>query len=264
MIFNLGNMLLTSSMSISGLSVAFPVALSAAMIVSTVVSMVTGVPMGNNGMVIGGMAMLAGAIVTTTMGNNILGVLHHEVMARAGKVKSTRRPSSIKPVLIALFGGLILGSYFNFVDRARDPDVGMGPYTITVLFALGATVSTLVYSIFFINLPVHGEPAELSDFGRTSPGSHFKAFLAGGVLSTGILAILVSDFTADLSKDHRIASGFIGHAAALVAVFWGVAKWKELREGDMRVKIMMLMTIILFAGGVLLLAIAPTQIVKPT
>src|SRR5579883_1403810 len=73
LIFNFGNMLLMASTSISGLSVAFPIAF------------------------------------------NIVVVLRHEAKAKTGKVKSTRRPTAAKPVVLAVVAGLLLGSYLPLI-----------------------------------------------------------------------------------------------------------------------------------------------------
>ena len=41
---------------------------------------------------------------------------------------------------------------------------GLGPYAIGVVFALGVFFSTFVFNLFFMNLPVEGEPLEFRDY----------------------------------------------------------------------------------------------------
>lgn len=260
-VFNLGNMLLLSSVSVSGMAVAFPAAFGMAMIASTTIKMLSG-PAGNSTLLLTGCALLFLAIVMDALAFNTLGVLRHEVLARAGKAKSTRRPVTFKGVLLAAIGGLLLGAYLPLLDSAREGDVGVGPYTLTVLFAMGVFASTLVYSIFFINLPVQGDPVEPVEFLKAGLGSHAKGILAGAVWCTGTLALWVAGATADLMKDSQVLVFWLSQGAPLVAAVLGLVVWKEFRDGDMRVKAMSVLMLLLFASGLALLSMAPVHGVK--
>jgi len=97
-IFNLGNMLLLSSVSVSGMAVAFPVAFATALSLSAFVNVIGG-PAGNSTLLLGGCTMLILAIVVNAVSCNMLSVMRHEALARTGKAKSTRRPWSMKGVV---------------------------------------------------------------------------------------------------------------------------------------------------------------------
>ena len=76
-VFNLGNMLLMSSISVSGMAVAFPAAFSMALIVSTVNSMLGGGLAGESTFLLTGCALLILVIVADAISINMLGVLRH-------------------------------------------------------------------------------------------------------------------------------------------------------------------------------------------
>ncbi|HUA59598.1 MAG TPA: hypothetical protein VML19_12635 [Verrucomicrobiae bacterium] len=262
-VFNFGNMLLMSSASISGISVAFPTAFSIAMILSTVVQIVMG-PSGNMTLNISGCALLLAAVIFGAIAHNIVVVLRHEAKARIGKAKSTRRPVSIKPVVLAIFGGLLLGACLPLVDQAQLPDIGLGPFSLTLMFSVGMIICTAILSVFFINLPVEGEPAELSGLLNVTLGTHFRAFLSGGLWCTGVLGLWVAINAVDLLKDIPVAVLCLKNSAPLLTALWGLLAFREFRDGDMRARSLAMIMLLLFAGGVVMLALAPLHTPKPT
>jgi glucose uptake protein len=263
-IFNLGNMLLVSSISVAGMAVAFPAAFSTALIVSTAVSMAGGWPAGNSTFLLGGCGLLILVVFADGMGFNMLGVLRHEAMARAGKAKSTRRPSSMKGVVLGIVGGLMLGAYLPLLDKAREGEIGLGPYTLMLLFAMGLFFSTLVFSVFFFNLPVEGDPVGIGDYLKAPPATHGKGMLGGAVWCTGALALWVTAQTPELLRGSQTLAISLSQGAPLLAALWGLLVWREFRDGDVRVKAMAVLMLVLLAGGLALLAMAPAHMPKPT
>ncbi len=261
-VFNLGNMLLMSSVSVSGMAVAFPTAFSMALILSSIVNMLGASPSGNTSLLLAGCGALLIAVIVAAVTVNMLGVLRHEAAARAGTAKSTRRPSSVKGVILAIPAGLLLGAFLPLVDRARESDVGMGPYSELVLFAVGLFLSTLLFSVFFFNLPVDGDPVGLGDYLKPRLATHGKGILAGAIWCTGALAMLVVSQVPDVMKDARPLAFWLSQAGPLVAALWGLLVWKEFRGGDVRVKSMAVLMLVLFAGGLALLAVAAGHVAK--
>jgi glucose uptake protein len=263
-VFNLGNMLLMSSVSVSGMAVAFPTAFSMALILSAVVNMLGGGPAGNTTFLLAGCGLLILAVVVDAITVNMLGVLRHEALAQAGKAASTRRPSSMKGVILGIVGGLLLGACLPLVDIARESDIGLGPYTLMALFSLGLFFSTPVFSVFFFNLPVEGDPVGASDYLKTRLAAHGTGILAGAVWCTGALALWVTAQTPNLLRANRALAFSLSQGAPLVAALWGLVVWREFRGGDVRVKSMSVLMLLLLAGGVALLALAPAPVPKPS
>jgi len=262
-IFNLGNMLLMASVSVSGLSVAFPAALSVMLILSTTLAAIRG-PAGEPTLLVTGCAVLAVAVVVVGIVSNMMGVLRHEEMARSGRAQSTRRPSATKGMVLGILGGLLMGACLPLIDKAKESEIGLGPYTLMVLFAFGMVLSTVVFSVFLMNLPVEGDPAELRDYLRTAPTTHGWGFLAGAMWCTGTLALWVAAHTNELIQDSRSLVFALSKGAPLLATLWGLVVWREFRGADLRVKIMTVLLLVLLGGGLALLALAPAHMPKPT
>jgi glucose uptake protein len=252
-IFNLGNMILMSAISIAGMAVAFPVGIGVATIVGTTLAFAGG-RAGSPGLLFGGCALVAAAVVAAAMVYRFLAVLRHEVLARAGKAASTRRPSAIKGIVLALVSGLLIGSFFPLVDKAREGDIGLGPYAIAALFSIGVFLSSFIFNVFMMNLPVEGEPLEILDIFKSTPKQHLLG-LAGGVLwSTGMVTSLAAASAPAEVRASAPASYFMAQAFPLVAALWGILLWKELKGADLRVKVLGVVMLILFACGLLVIS----------
>lgn len=262
MIFNFGNMLLTAAVSVAGLAIAFPVAFSVAMVVGAWMDYL-GRPAATATILMGGTLLMLLAVILNSSAYLHLKVLQHEVLARAGKAKSTRRPNSVKGVVLAMVGGLVMGTFAPLLLKAQDPDLGMGPYSLLVMFSVGVAISTFVFNLFFMNLPVDGEPLEIADFVRTPVMNHIFGLLSGAVWAIGALAAFVA---ASPKGDTHLGAPWgtlLPQAAPIVAALWGMLVWKELKGGDTRVKAFGFITLLLFAGGLALFSYAPLWATKP-
>src|ERR1051325_3850617 len=197
-IFNLANMLLVAAISLAGMAVAFPIGIGMALIIGVVWNY-TIKPVGNPQLLFFGCAIIVAAIVVDALAYRALGALKFEQMAKTGKGKSTRKRVSIKGVVLSILCGLLMGSFFPLVTMGRASDlggtagdIGMGPYAIGAVFALGVLVSTPVFNLFFMNLPVQGEPVEIPAYFRGSFKDHLLGWLGGIIWMTGGIANFVA------------------------------------------------------------------------
>jgi len=270
MVFNFANMLLVAAISVAGLAVAFPIVLGLALIVGVGLSYLTQ-PVGHAGMLFGGCALIACAIVVDVIAYRAMGLLRHEETARAGIAKSTRRGAPIKGVVLALVGGLLMGTFSPLVEIARQGEIGLGPYAVCVVFAFGVFVSTFVFNMFFMNLPVEGEPLDAFDYLKGRPKDHLFGLLGGIVWCAGATAAFVAvTASAELAAPAAgvaaapspigpALSYAIGQAATLIAALWGVLLWKEFKGADSRVKSLTAIMFVLFAVGLALVSLAPAN-----
>ena len=90
-LFNFGNMLLLAAVSVAGMAISFTVSIGVAVIVSSILSAVLR-PSGNLFILFAGCALVAAAVVIAAVVYNLMGMIRHEQLARAGRAKSTRRP----------------------------------------------------------------------------------------------------------------------------------------------------------------------------
>jgi glucose uptake protein len=258
-IFNLANMLLMAAVSVAGMSVAFPMSIAIAVLVGTGMSAVLG-STGNGLLVALGCLLLLMSVLINAVSFKIMNHARHEALARTGKAKSTRRPSSVKGIVLALVSGVLMGSFNPLLDKAHDGEVGMGPYAITAMFAFGVFFTTPVFSIFFMNLPVEGDPIDFSSYFASRGKQHLLGIIGGIVWLTGILAGMVAFSVPDQIQGSVVLRFMLGQSWPILATLWGVLAFRELKGSDIRVKIMTMLMAVLFLCGLGMIALGPIYV----
>jgi glucose uptake protein len=248
-IFSLGYMLLLGAISVAGMSLAFAVGFGIA-VATSAIWIYVGAPQVNPVMVFGGAAIAIASAVVGSLAYKSHMAVKLEEMAKEGKLKTSAPKVSPKGILLSVFAGLLLGSFPSIASSAMAYAPSMGPYALGATFSLGVLASTFVYSLFFMNLPVQGEPVEILDyFHRGSLRRHALGW-AGGVISlAGLLAIWVA---AGVEPEWRLGapeSYGIAQAAGIVGALWGLFAWNEFSEADFRAKNLLYLTIVLFLCG---------------
>jgi glucose uptake protein len=255
-VFNLANMLLMAAIAVAGMAVAFPVGIGVALLVGVILNYVIK-PVGNPALLFGGCLLVVAAIVVDAAAYHMLNRLRHEQLARAGKARSLRRPSIPKGVMISLVCGLLMGSFFPLVAKGQEGDVGLGPYSVAVVFAIGVFVSTFVFNLFFMNLPVEGEPVELRDYFLGKPVQHLLGFLGGAIWCGGGVAAFVA---ASAPREVNIGPAIsyaMGQGSTLISALWGLLVWREFKGADLRIKLLLAVMLVLFGCGLALISMAP-------
>jgi glucose uptake protein len=260
-IFNLGNMLLMGAVSISGISVAFPIAMGIGVMFSAALGILVKSG-GNPTLMMLGCALIFTAVVVSAMSYRINAVQKHEQLARSGVAKSTRRPNPVKGIIIAMAGGILMGSIGGMVARAREGEIGLGPYSTAALFGAGVFFSSFVFNIFFMNLPVEGQPVEFSEYFKSRPFQHIAGLLGGVLWYGGVVAGMVATQVPETLQPAPIVRLFLSQASPVVAALLGIIVWRELKESDMRVKILAALMIILFVCGLAMIGLSPMYVRK--
>ena len=262
-IFNIANMLLVAAISVAGMAVAFPVGIGMALVIGVVWNYLIK-PAGNPYFLFFGCAVIVVAIIVDAMAYRALSALRFEQLARAGKAKSTRKTIKVKGIVLSILCGLLMGSFFPIVTMGRATDLGgtagelgLGPYAIGVMFALGVLLSTPVFNLFFMNLPVEGEPVEIPAYFRGTIKEHLLGLAGGGIWFTGLIANFVASAAPQQIQVGPATSYAIGQGATLVSALWGLLVWKEFDGADSRIRLLLTIMIVLFVFGLSLVAVAP-------
>jgi glucose uptake protein len=255
-VFNLGNLFMVSAMSIGGMSLAFPVTVGLTILTGVVVA-----PMLRQSSSPLWLALGCAAIAIAIM----CSVLAYQRSARAryvpqpDKRKYSRRPSFMKAPVLAVVGGLILTGLYPLRDIAREGETGLGPYGLVLLMSVGMLVSCFVFVLFFMNLPVEGEPLEVGDILKVHPKNHLLGLISGVVWTGGAIATAIPEAQANIPASAQLSPALVfglTQASALVAAFLGVTIWNDQRGGDRGARSMSAAMLLLYAGGIALIAIA--------
>jgi len=260
MVFNLANMLLVAAISVAGLAVAFPVGIGLALVLGVIWNYFLN-PQGNPTLLAAGVVLVMCAIVVDA--------LAYSAHAKAAKTASSsgrrasRSSTSRKGILLSLISGVLMGSFYPLVEMSKGGGVdaaGLGPYAVAFLFALGVFFSTFIYNLYFLNLPVEGQPLSIVAYFKGTLQQHALGIFGGIVWCAGAIA----NFAA-ASAPHKVQVGpavsyAIGQGATMVSALWGVLVWKEFAGARANVRILLTLMFVLFLAGLMLVAIAPLYV----
>jgi glucose uptake protein len=249
-------MLLMAAIAVAGMAVAFPIGIGVALVVGVVLNHVIK-PAGNPALLFGGCLLVAAAVIVDAVAYQMLNRLRHEALARAGKAKSLERPGVVKGVMISLVCGLLMGFYFPLVAKSQEGEVGLGPYSVAVVFAAGVFLSTFVFNLFFMNLPVQGKPVELLDYLHGTRVQHLLGFLGGAIWCGGGVAVLVAASAPPQANVGQATSYAMGQGSALISALWGLLVWKEFQGAELRIKLLAAVMLVLFGCGLTMVSLAP-------
>ncbi len=136
-------------------------------------------------------------------------------------------------------------------------DTGLGPYAVAFVFALGIFFSTFVFNLFFMNLPVQGEPVEVLDYLKGTVKQHGLGVLGGIIWATGTISNFVAASSPSEVQVGPAISYALGQGATLISALWGLLLWKEFQGASIRVKLLLAVMLVLFALGLGMVSIAP-------
>lgn len=267
-IFNLANMLMMGAIAVAGLSVAAPLALG----ISSMLGLGIAVLLrhaGNPALAFPGSACVLLGIVMVGVAYGWLISARLDKMLKEGKAASTNlpgyatgrivsadAPSATKALLLSVVAAALMWIMYPLLARARLGDTGLGPYSLTFLFVGGMFFSTLIFSLFFLNLPIEGEPLEVQEYFQGGIGDHLLGLAAGGLLCIGLLAGLVGEAGPPVAQVGSVMTYGLKQGAILAAAVWGVWVSKDFRGAGARVHGLVAAFIGLIALGVVLLVLA--------
>ena len=260
-VFNLANMFLVASMSVAGMTVAFPVGLGIALVFGVGLGHVLrqqGAPI----FLFAGLGLIAAAILIAGFAYAGLIDARTKTLIRQAREAGKRTvdvPGAAKGLVLALAGGVIMLGYAPLLARARVAEQGLGAYSAVFMVAMGLFFSTLIFTVFFANLPVQGEPVELTRYFKGSLKTHCLGVLGGMLWSTGTLAAVVATAGAkegEIRLDPAVSLACT-FGVPVVAGICGLTIFGEFREAGSRAKTLAVVMLALFAAGVALVSVAP-------
>jgi glucose uptake protein len=242
-IFNIANLLLVAAIDVAGLAVAFPVGIGLALIVGAVSSYLVR-PAGNPLLLFGGVALVTVAIIFDA--------------AAYRKREATAKAATTRGIVLSLVAGVLMGTFYPLVAAALRGAPGVapvGPYAVSLFFAIGVLVSTIPANLLLMAKPLDGKPpVKFSAYWPVPIRWHFAGVLGGAVWATGAIANFVA------SGAHLIGpavSYSIGQGATMISAFWGVFVWHEFAGAPPAAKRLLLYMFLFFVLGLVAVALAP-------
>jgi glucose uptake protein len=272
MVFNLSAMIMMGAVVVAGLSVALTLGLGGSLMLGIGFSLIMN-NTANHLLVFVGSACLLISLVMMAVAYSFLISARQDQMVKDGTAKttssvpgynkgmivSTNAPSATKGLLLSIVAGALMWTMAPLVNKAHMGDFGLGPYSIAVLFVLGMFISTFVFNMFFVNLPVDGEPVDILAYFQGTLGQHLTGLAAGVVLCTGIVALLVAqNGNPEEGKAWFAPTTWyaLRQAAVLVGAIVGIFKLNDFRDADGRVRAIVWTFLLLFTAGVVAIGFA--------
>lgn len=244
-IFNASNILLSASVSLAGMAVAFPLGVGIALVLGVVVNYI-GAPSGNAPALFAGVALIVLAIVCNGIASG-----------RMSQGEEDRR-NNRKGLWLALAAGVLMSLFYRFVVMGMDvenfqsPAAGMlTPYSAIFVFSLGVLASNFVFNTLVMRRPFVGEPVSYRAYFGGSLPTHLVGMLGGAVWCLGTAFSYIASGEAGPAISYALGQG-----APMVAAVWGVFIWKEFRGASKLVNRLLALMFVLFVGGLALIIAA--------
>lgn len=235
-IFNASNILLSASISIAGLAVAFPLGVGISLVLGTVVNYI-GAPKGDPAALFVGVALIVVAIICNGIAS--------------GSVQKEKKEGASKGIWLALLAGTLMAFFYRFVAASMDldnfaaPAAGkVTPYTAIVIFSLGVLLSNFVFNTLVMRHPFVGEPVSYRQYFAGNFKTHLVGMLGGAIWCLGTAFSYIAS-----GKAGAAISYALGQGAPLVAAIWGVFIWKEFKGGDKKTFALLTAMFVLFICG---------------
>ena len=242
-IFNASNILLSASISIAGMAVAFPLGVGLALVLGVIINYIS-TPKGDPLILFTGVLLIVVAIILNGIAS--------------GKMKREDKKSSSKGIWLAIIAGILMSFFYRFVAAAMDinnfesPTPGMAtPYSAFFVFTLGMLASNFLFNTIIMKKPFVGVPVSYKDYFSGSLPTHLVG-VAGGLI-WGLGTIL--SFMAAGKAGAAISYG-LGQGATMVAALWGVFIWKEFKDGGRNVNLLLFFMFLLFIAGLVLIILS--------
>ncbi len=277
-IFNIANVLLVAAIAISGMAVAFPIAIGLALIIG-VVSTYFQNPQGNPTMLFGGAllvglaiivdaiayrgAHLADRVASSTKDAGTTATVAASASTSSQKYKSSKRKKTAmsiatKGIVVSLVSGVLMGSFYPLVQLSMsDEGMALAAYTAGFFFSLGVLFSTMLIVPILMNFPLHGQPVEFKTYFTGNRKQHVLGVIGGIIWFAGMIANLAASATPKSVNVGPAVSYALGQGATLISAFWGLFVWKEFRDAPAQVKLLLYVMIGLFVAGLTLVSLAP-------
>jgi glucose uptake protein len=258
MVFNLANMLLVAAISVAGLAVAFPVGIGLALVMGVIWNYFLN-PQGNPMLLAAGVTLVMCAIIVDALAYTAHAKPASQPPGRGRSKSSVGR----KGIVLSLISGVLMGSFYPLVEMSKGGGVdaaGLGPYAVAFLFSLGVFFSTFIYNLYFLNLPIQGEPLSMFAYFKGTLAEHALGIIGGIIWCTGAIANFVAASAPNKVQVGPAISYAVGQGATMVSALWGVLVWKEFAGARPNVKLLLTLMFVLFLAGLMLVAIAPLYV----
>ena len=244
-IFNASNILLSASVSLAGMAVAFPLGVGLALVLGVIINYM-GAPKGDPTLLFIGVALIVVAIICNGIASGR--------MSKGNDAGASNR----KGIILSMVAGVLMSFFYRFVAAAMDldnfeqPTAGMlTPYSAIFVFAIGVLLSNFLFNTLVMRRPFVGEPVSYSEYFKGSLSTHLVGVLGGAIWCLGTAFSYIA-----AGKAGAAISYALGQGAPMIAAAWGVFIWKEFKGSDRKTNSLLTVMFLFFIAGLALIVVA--------
>lgn len=236
-IFNASNILLSASVSMAGMAVAFPLGVGLALVLGVIINYFS-TPKGDPAWLFLGVALIVVAIIC----NGI---------AAGRQQNGSSSANTRKGIILAAIAGVLMAFFYRFVAAAMDldnfenPTPGMAtPYTAFFIFAVGIFLSNFIFNTYVMKRPFTGAPVTYREYFAGRFKTHMVGILGGCIWGLGTALSYIA-----AGKAGAAISYALGQGAPMIAAAWGVFVWKEFAGCKRSTSRLLALMFVLFIAG---------------
>jgi glucose uptake protein len=234
-VFSIGNILIVDAIAVAGMAVAFPIGAGLALVLGAGLNYIVA-PAGNPLLIFSGIALVCVAI--------FLDALAYKGMARSGG-------NTGKGIVLSVLGGVGAGLFYPLVAKSLAGPGHLQPYTVNVVFGLGALASALP----MIFLLLRKSAVEVGkDYAAGQWSAHAWGVLGGLIWGIGTIANFVASYVPMIGPATSFS---MGEGNTMISALWGVFVWKEFRGASSRVRVYLVLMFLCFLLGLTSIALSP-------
>jgi glucose uptake protein len=237
-VFSVGNILIVAAISIAGMAVAFPIGAGLALVLGAILNYIVA-PAGNPLLIFSGIALVCIAIV--------LDALAYRGISQGGA-------SSRTGILLSFIGGIGAGLFYPLVAKSLSGPGHLQPYTVNVVFALGAAASALPMIYLLLRRRISGPPLQWKDYLTGTWNVHAWGIVGGLIWGVGTIANFVASYVPMIGPATSFS---MGEGNTMISALWGVFVWKEFRGASSRVRLYLALMFLCFLLGLTSIALSP-------
>ena len=244
-IFNASNILLSASVSLAGMSVAFPLGVGLALVLGVIINYI-GAPKGDPMLLFIGVALIVVAIICNGVASGR--------MSKGGDAGASNR----KGIILSMVAGVLMSFFYRFVAAAMDldnfeqPTAGMlTPYSAIFVFSVGVLLSNFLFNTLVMRRPFVGEPVSYNEYFKGSLSTHLVGVLGGAIWCLGTAFSYIA-----AGKAGAAISYALGQGAPMIAAAWGVFIWKEFKGSDSKTNSLLTVMFLFFIAGLAMIVVA--------